>query len=176
MSKIIVLCGFISFLFFACKPYKDPAPTVTDKLTKKYCNDPSAINYNWDFPGIADNSVCIYPAQIFSGNYFYRDSILDASGNLVKKDSFPIVLTQIDSVKLTITGFCVGNPLQATANRYYKFVVDSTHGWGQKMCSTTDTFSGGAQFLAIGDSLLKFNFIVFADTGKIIHKGTAKKL
>jgi hypothetical protein len=172
---------FISFLalstlVFSCKKYKDPDPIITNKLTNKYCNEPTAVNFNWGFPGVPDNTVCIYPAQVFNGNYMYQDNIIRVTGEIDSITTFPISMAQIDSTKFTISGFCTGTPINATANRYFKFMIDSTHIWGQKLCGSTDTMSGGGLKLFISDSIVKFNYTIYTDTGKVVHTGKAKKL
>lgn len=160
----------------SCKKYKDPDPISDARLNTKYCNDPAAVNYNWDFPGIPDNNVCIYPAQLFKGNYLYTDSILNIDGAVLKVDSFPISLSQIDSTHLTIKGFCTSTDFSAKANRFFKFVLDSLVGYGQTFCNGKDTICGGGSKLGIGDtSTIQFNYTLQTDTGVVIHRGTAVK-
>lgn len=166
----------IGIVFSACKKYKDPAPISDSRLTSKYCNDPAAINYNWDFPGVPDNNVCIYPAQIFKGNYMYHDSILNPEGGVLKVDSFPITIIQNDSTHLTLKGFCLGTDHTAKANRFFKFVIDSLVGYGQTYCNSKDTISGGGSKIGIGDTnTIQFNYLLQTDTGVVTHKGTAIK-
>jgi hypothetical protein len=169
--------SLLSILFLvSCKKYKDPAPFTDDRIKNKYCNDPSAINYNWDFPGIPDNTVCIYPADIFKGNYFYRDSILNLEGGVLKTDSFPITITQLDSTHLTIAGFCGSNSHSAKATRFFSFVLDSLVGYGQVFCNNKDTISGGGSKFSLSDtSTIQFDYILQTDTGVVIHQGTATK-
>jgi hypothetical protein len=165
------------FVISACKKYKDPDPITDSRLTTKYCNDPAAINYNWDFPGVPDNSVCIYPAQIFKGNYMYHDSIVNGEGSVLKTDSFPMTVVQLDSTHLTLKGFCLGTDHSAKANRFFKFVIDSLVGYGQTFCNNKDTISGGGSKSGIGDTnTIQFNYILQTDTGAVQHKGTANKL
>ncbi|MBL7765263.1 MAG: hypothetical protein JNJ58_04170 [Chitinophagaceae bacterium] len=160
----------------ACKRYKDPAPFTDSRIKNKYCNDPAAINYNWDFPGIPDNSVCIYPAQIYQGSYFYRDSIFNAAGTLLAQDSFNISIIQIDSTHLTISGFCDTTKYTARATRYYTFTLDSLLGNGQLYCNNKDTIAGKGIKNGIGDtSFLKLIYTLQTDTGVSYHSGTATK-
>jgi hypothetical protein len=164
-------------LFASCKKYKDPAPISDSRLTTKYCNDPSAINYNWDFPGVPDNSVCIYPADIFKGTYFYRDSITNEEGSVLKTDSFTLSITQLDTTHLEIIGFCGTNIHTAKANRYFKFVLDSLAGNGQVFCNNKDTIAGNGSKYSISDTnTIKFNYQLLTDTGIVTHTGTAIKL
>jgi hypothetical protein len=167
----------VILIISSCKRYKDPDPFKDSRINQPYCNDPSAINYNWDFPGVPDNSKCIYPAEIFKGNYFYRDSEITASGNIGNLDSFPITITQIDSTKLEIVGFCGTKIHTAKANRFYTFVLDSLTGNGQNFCSTTDTVEGKGQKQNLTDTtFIKFNYTTLQNGVSVIHSGTATKL
>jgi len=160
----------------ACKGYKDPAPFTDPRIVTPYCNTPSAINYNWNFPGIPDESVCVYPAEIYSGTYFYRDSIKNSSGLLLSQDSFYLHFTQIDTVRLKIEGFCTGKEFTAHANRYFKFTIDSVAGNGQLLCNGTDTLMGIGTKTDLWDSLqIRLNYEVHSDTAIYYHNGTAIK-
>ncbi len=176
MRHPIVL--FVVLLLLAgCKKYKDPAPIQDDRLDdKKYCNDPAAVNYNWDFPGTPDNTVCIYPAQLFKGNYLYVDTLLSTEGAVVLTDTFPIQIVQIDSTHLTLSGFCPTTTHSAKANRFFSFTIDSLLGNGQVFCNGKDTIAGGGSKYGIGDtSTIQFNYTLQTDTGMTTHKGTAFK-
>lgn len=171
----IRLLLFALLIMTACKRYKDPAPFTDPRIVNHYCNIPSAINYNWDFPGVPDDSVCIFPAQIYNGNYFYRDSLFNSTGLLLSQDSFPLTFTQLDSTRLTITGFCPGNTIHATATRFFKFTIDSVAKNGQVLCSN-DTISGKGSKIDIYDTTqIKLIYEVATDSGIIYHAGTATK-
>jgi hypothetical protein len=171
---------FIAMLilfFCSCKRYKDPAPFTDNRIHTPYCNEPAAINYNWDFPGIPDNKVCIFPAQIFKGYYFYRDTVLDNTGLVTATDSFPISITQIDTTHLNIVGFCGAKIHTAKANRFYTFTLDSLIGNGQNLCTTNDTIWGKGQKTGIGDTtLIKFFYTTLQNHDTVSHYGTATKL
>lgn len=167
--------GLVLFLF-SCEKYKDPDPFTDPRINKKYCNDPSAVNYNWDFPGVPDNSVCIYPAQLFKGSYFYRDSTLDANGNVVKRDSFNITIAQLDTVKVSVSGFC-SSVFSAKTNRFFRLTLDSILGPGQEYCGNNDTIMGKGSKAGISDtSFIRFDYQIDTDTGLIFHVGTATKI
>jgi len=168
---------FLSLLFLvSCKPYQDPQPFTDPRIVNKYCNIPSAINYNWNFPGIPEDSVCVFPAQIYNGTYFYRDSIFNNAGLLLDQDSFLLTFTQLDTTRLNITGFCAGNTISATASRYFKFNIDTIVGYGQLLCQSTDTIYGRGSKLDLYDTLhIKMSYEVATDTGIIYHAGTATK-
>lgn len=165
----------ITLFFTQCKKYKDPNPITDPRLTNHYCNIPSAINYNWNFPGIPDNSTCIYPAEIFNGNYFYRDSFYNSSETLVGKDSFDLFFNDIDSTKLEITGFCNAQTIMAKANRFYKFQIDSNTSKGQLLCNPLDTIAGVGSTSFIGDTIIRLTYSVLTDTGFVYHTGIATK-
>ncbi len=169
--------GLLPLLFLlACKGYKDPAPFTDPRIVNPYCNNPSAINYNWNFPGIPNDSVCIFPADIFGGTYFYHDSIFNATGLLLNEDSFYITLHQIDTTHLTIEGFCTGKVFTARANRFGAFTLDSIQGSGQFLCNGIDTLMGGGSKFDIWDTLsLHLQYQVHSDTAVVYHAGTAIK-
>ena len=163
-------------LFLSCKKYKDPDPFTDPRIVNKYCNIPSAINYNWNFPGIPDDSQCVFPAQIYNGSYFYHDSIYNNAGLLLSEDSFVLNFTQIDTTRLQITGFCPGNTIFAKATRFYKFTIDSIAGNGQLLCNITDTLAGkGSKFDLSDTTTIQLEYTVYTDTGIIYHAGTAIK-
>lgn len=166
----------IVVLASACKKYQDPAPFTDDRIKTPYCNDPTAVNYNWDFPGIPDNTVCIYPTQIFEGNYFYRDSLYDKNGELTKVDSFPIYILALDTVHMKLGGFCPSTEFTAKATRYFQFTIDSLLGDGQDFCGNDDTISGKGKKSGIADTIsFKFDYQIQTDTGLVTHTGTAIK-
>ena len=88
--KIVVISVFSILMFFSCKKYKDPSPITDPRIKNHYCNDPSAVNSNWDFPGIADNTVCIYPSDIFEGNFKLYDTTINDLDSVLKTDSLEL--------------------------------------------------------------------------------------
>lgn len=172
----IVFLVVVFFSFIACKKYKDPKPFTDSRIKNKYCNDPSAINYNWNFPGVPDNNTCIYPAQIFSGNYQFFDTVVNEFGAYQTSDSFAIHIAQIDTVHLQISGFCNVGFFTAKANRFMKYTLDSIIGNGQLYCNNQDTIVGYGIKKDIGDTLSIFiNYQLQTDTGVVYHKGVALK-
>ena len=172
----IRILALLLLLTAACKKYEDPDPFTDDRIKNKYCNIPSAINYNWDFPGIADNTTCIFPAQIYKGNYLFHDTVVNALGEYISKDSFLVSFLQIDSTRLTISGFCGYNLHYAKATRFFKFTLDSLIGNGQVFCNNKDTIAGGGSKIGIHDtSTIQIVYQLQTDTGIVFHKGTAFK-
>ncbi len=149
----------------ACEKYKDPAP-VDLGLTRKYCNDPIAANYNDSFPGVPDNSVCIYSNELFEGTWLFRDSVYLPDMTFLRTRDYTLTFNPgdpaLDSLKnkVSVSGFCSnGNTLALTANRYGLAMTDTllpnTDG-GQLFCNSTDTVSGMFR-------------LIFEPTGSRIH-------
>ncbi len=167
--RIYFLLAF--FLVAACKPYEDPAPITDPRLdNSSYCNDPAAINYNWGFPGVPDNSLCIFPADVFIGNYVWRDTILDENRTVLGYDSALVTITKIDTVRFNINGRC-GYDLKLTADKFLGIVIDSIDGRGQKFCQPNDTIIGTGLKTGFSDTTtFTLNYVIISDTGSSIHE------
>lgn len=161
--------------FSACEKWKD-TPAKDLGLTRKYCNLPSAINYNVGFPGVEDNSVCLLPSTPFIGNYRFRDTFYNNAEELFVGDSINFSIRAIDTFRIKIKDFCAnGSELGFIANRYYRAESDSIIGNGtQLMCRTADTLSGLVEYRTT-DSSLFIEWTVVSDTGIFKHKGRAYK-
>src|ERR1043165_5567011 len=95
-SLIILSLALVMGFAFSCKKWQDPAPKEDPRLTRHYCNDPSAVNYNWDFPGKPDNSVCFYPADLFAGTYMFYDTVSASQSDLyLSADSLVLNISKI---------------------------------------------------------------------------------
>jgi hypothetical protein len=170
-------------LFFSCAKWKDPAPVKDPRLTNPYCNEPSAVNYNWGFPGRPDNTVCFYPSDLFQGNYLFFDSVyLSPSGLFVGADSFIITITKLSNSKIGVKGFCSsGSQLRLTAGPTYVATVDTTLGdttslnLGQALCRIQDTVSGTISRDRVDSTLLHIALQVVSDTGISVFIGKARK-
>ena len=169
----------------ACAKQTDTKAVPDPRLTKHYCNDPAGVNYNWDFPGIADNTVCFYPTDIFKGVYRFTDSVFfKSTGFFIRADTFELVIRKHSNTKFAIIGFCAsGDSLLLTAGANYIATLDTTMGdtttavRGQRLCSVADTIYGSLNKDRLNDSLLYVFFTVASDTGvKSTHIGTAKLL
>jgi len=161
---------FILLLLAACKPYEDPEPITDPRINNPYCNDPAAINFNWGFPGVPDNSQCFYPADVFVGNYIWQDSTVNDDGIVLTFDSVFATINKIDSTRFEITGRCNAD-IQLTASRFLTFFIDSVQGDGQIFCRPTDTIIGNGSKIGVSDTTTFFmNYIVLTDTGTTKHK------
>lgn len=176
-THFTILAIFLScfLLLQSCEKWKDQ-PAKNLGFTNKYCNIPAAINYNIGFPGIEDNSTCIYPSTPFAGNYRFRDSIYNNANELTIGDSINFNISVTDSFRFSIQNFCSNtNPLKFKANRYYRAEADSIIGAGtQLMCRTQDTLSGRVEYRNT-DSSLYIEWTIVSDTAINFHKGRAYK-
>ena len=175
-----VLYIFILICFFSCKKSTTSDTPATDpRLTRLYCNDPEAVNYNWAFPGTPDNTTCFYPTQVFRAAYVYNDSVYFSDGTFLfaKRDTLRIYA--LDKTKIALVGFCSAyDSIKLTADRFYRAEIDTATDFeiGQPLCRIKDTVSGTIIQSMTDSSLLKVNFSVASDTGTNIHRGTAIKL
>lgn len=174
-------------LFFAaCTPWKDSAPPEDPRIKeRKYCNDPRALNYNWGFPGLSDSAACIYPADIFAGEYSYTDTIYFADltpDSTLPGKTYTLLLTALSYNKLSVKGFCpTGQEISLTAERttfqaHIDTTIqasDTTWGYGQFLCREADTLTGYITKSRTDSLLLSIQWTVVSDTGIRIHRGTA---
>lgn len=170
-------------LLGGCDKWEDPAPGDHPGLNNPYCNDPEAINYNWGFPGRPNDSVCIYPTDVFKGTYSFRDSIylpdgsFDSLGSLV---TYTLQIHPLTRQKMAITGWCpsLTDSIKMTADRFFRASIDTLDGLaqGQTMCRILDTATlGTLARSATNDTFLTIDFTVVSDTGVRFHRGTAVK-
>ncbi|PZF70844.1 hypothetical protein [Taibaiella soli] len=171
---IIIILAVTGFL--ACKKYSDPQGQSDPRLSRPYCNDPVAVNYNWDFPGTPNDSVCFYPSQVFSGTYSYQDSVYLPDNSLAYVTPVTMHLWPLTRTNIRITGFCPnGDSLNFTATRYYTASNDTLLGLGVPICSNLDTLTGTLTKYQTNDTFMLVDFTVVSDTGTTYHRGTAYK-
>ena len=182
MQKIFITAALVILLagvIFSCNKYVSPKG-YDPHLTNHYCNDPKAVNYNWGFPGVPDNTVCFYPSDVFAGKYKFYDSVyLQANYIFIHSDSVLITINKVNDSQIAVYGMCPnGDSLLMTATPLFVAYVDTTEGdsvtnWGQMYCQVKDTINGTISQNRI-DSVLTINFQVASDTGVItIHNGSA---
>jgi hypothetical protein len=161
-------------LMVSCKKYVDKPGATDPRLDRPYCNDPEAVNFNWDFPGKPDNSICVYPADVFVGNYDYYDSVYDANNVLVKEQTFALAITASSHFKIQVAGFCPTGAITFTAGRRLRADADSTVPGGQILCRDVDTLAGSFYKEQINAEVpILFNLTVTSDTGLNVHRGRA---
>ncbi len=180
---IFVLFVVTTAVLLSCAKYTDKKATPDPRLNNPYCNDPTAVNYNWGFPGTPDNTVCFYPTDIFKGVYEYHDSVLlKTTGYFIASDTIEIRITKNSNTKFSISGFCSsGTLLNLTAGVNFYATLDtaigdtSTRVRGQAFCTVGDTVYGSLSKDRLNDSVLYINFEVASDTGvTTVHSGSAK--
>lgn len=180
MNNRSIINGLSAWLCVAllagCQKWEDKTPPPID-LTKRYCNVPAAINYNHNFPGIEDNSVCIFPSGPYVGEYAFVDSVFYPDVDTAVL--FPLINFNVSSrndTQVYVNNFCSGGQqLAFSTNRYYRAVSDSVIAPGkQLMCRSLDTLSGTMEYRP-ADSSIYLEFTVVSDTGITTHKGRAYK-
>jgi hypothetical protein len=163
------------FILVACKKYKDPTPPKI-VFTTDFCNMPTAVNYNWGFPGNVNNNICIYPADAFVGNYRFFDSILDqASGSYLFVDSSNFTINKITDSTLLLLHCGGSKSISAKATRNIRFYTDSTSEKGQVFCTASDTMNGTGRKQNLNDSLVSYTYNVWKGALLEQHKGLLVK-
>lgn len=161
----------------ACKreenQYEDTAPQLD---TRRFCNDPEAVNYNWDFPGKPDAATCIFPADLFRGIFSFRDSVYDSDGYLdtaASQKEYTLTISSAGKNAVRIAGFCA-KELTLTAPRTgFRATIDSAFATGQIFCRPQDTVSGFLLRNFADSTRLQIQFTVLSDTSVRTHRGTA---
>lgn len=184
--KIIALFLLVPVFLFSCEKWSDPvAPDDPRLYENKYCNDPEAVNYNWNFPGVPDSAVCIFPSDLFNGTYLYTDSIYDSENVFdaaKSQNTYTLQIIPLGKRTLRVVGFCgLNDSLKFTAERSsYRatadttiFINDTTKVFGQFFCRTLDTLTGSFMKNQEDSLSLKIDFLVVSDTGTFYHRGTA---
>lgn len=183
--KIWIVAAIIpAIVFIACSKYKDPPaaqpdPRLADSF---YCNDSRAVNYNWGFPGVPDNSICIYPVDSFLGNWVFTDTLYlpngDTAGTIIKNLTFTST-EDTTLTRLAVTGWCsnAGTPFYITANKYRLAEVDTMLGTypGQYLCNNTDTLNGTFNKNTGVVNTMKIELTITNAAGTVYHKGTATR-
>ncbi len=180
---IAVLGVFIvgCLVFSSCKKYEDPHGVRPDELNNRfYCNIPTAVNYNWGYPGTEDNSLCFYPTDVFTGSYMFYDSVYQDTLFLLA-DSFLVTISRVSDTTMTVSGFCKnGGGIVMSADLSYNATVDTVVGdsstfRGQLLCRQLDTVAGFISKDKFDTTRLHINFMVASDTGVATHYGSARK-
>jgi hypothetical protein len=172
IPSLFALTMVLAIVFWGCKKYTDPSPNPINNFTSHYCNNPKAVNYNWGFPGIEDNSICIFPADLFAGNYTYYDSILDVVNQIyIPYDTMDITINKLTDSTMTIVGQCAATQLTARATKNYRFSLDSTSDKGQTYCTINDTISGAGIKQQFNDTIFKYNYTISNNDIIQEHKG-----
>jgi len=184
--RLIVFGGLLLMIawgsLLSCNKWKDKKAVNDPRLTNPYCNDPNAVNYNVGFPGKPDNTICIYPTDLFRGTYLVKDSIYKDDTLFIRADSFLMTIQALSQTKLSMTGFCPsGSSLSMTAGISYIATIDTnvgdttTRSIGQTFCRIQDTITGTLTRDLVDTTKLRINFQVVSDTGVTSYLGHAMK-
>jgi hypothetical protein len=145
------------------------------------------VNFNVGFPGIPDNTVCIYLVNLFTGNFVFTDSITQVStGYYLYYRVDTLHIYALNDSQLAVTGFC-SNLLDTVKFKAYvssaytatvdTIVGDSVTNVGQILCRPLDTVNGSMlKYFSDTTNNLHIQLNVFSDTGATLHIGTAVKL
>jgi hypothetical protein len=181
MGKLFWVFFWGGVALAGCKAEEETYPPTDPRLGERaYCNSPTAVNYNWDFPGRPDSSVCIFPSDLFAGTYLFTDSIYFAGGQLDSARSgqaYTLSVTRVSRTQMQLSGFCPGGQtIPLTGNRtQFQAVVDTVTLRGALFCRPVDTVSGMLS-RSLTDSLnLSVALTVYSDTGVNVHRGTARR-
>lgn len=183
ISTFVFLLLLLAVVALSCKKWVDPAPVEDPRINRPYCNDPDAVNYNWNFPGKPDNTTCYYPSDLLAGDYTLYDTIYDAQTDLylaaLTKD---MSMIKVSHNKVSVSGFCAqGGSVTITAWSPYFASVDTTVGdtltdsQGQLFCRVRDTVTGLFARDKVDSALVYIELLVKSDTGRSIHRAFAKK-
>lgn len=182
MYRRLLVILIVAISLYSCKKWEDEKPAQDPRLTRPYCNDPEAVNYNWDFPGVPDNTRCFFPTEVFNGTYSFTDSLFSGDLEYDTFYTYNISLIARSKSRFVISGFCPGGKeLAFTADRFYRasadslMLPDSSFISGQIGCRAIDTLSGMITKDPKEDNKLRINFTVLSDTGTTYHIGTAIK-
>ncbi len=182
---LIFLIAFGALIFMACqKAPQDTADPEDPRLQQPYCNDPEAVNYNWDFPGRPDNSVCYYPTDVFAGRYQFEDTLYYSSEYIpMGTRTYTLELEAQGRSNMLLKGFCDdGKAFTMKAGRFFRATLDSLSLadslmlGGQFFCSTQDTLSGYILYRSEEPEGIRIQFRQGTDTNAIFHTGTAWRL
>jgi hypothetical protein len=143
---------FILFIgFVSCKKAVDTPGAQYAGQEQPYCNDPEAINYNYQFPGTANNMTCTFPTDPFTGQFTLSDTVYTADFASYYVLFHTVNVYAISKTKMAVVGFCgISDSIKLTAGRYYKASIDTTILNGQALCNPKDTISGFFEADSIG--------------------------
>lgn len=149
-NRILTLGLIAMVLISSCEKYEDSSQNdwKVDE-NQEYCNHPDAVNYNWGFPGVINDSICIFPNEVFEGQWYLTDTLFnDTLGvEAIRERFIDIQWVPEDSIeyKLRLSGWCDNeHELYLDANRFLlASVIDELEDYpGQWDCDLTSSISG----------------------------------
>jgi len=166
-------------LLGACTKNTDKkGPDISDQLNRKYCNIPRAVNYNWNFPGIEDNSTCFFATDFYEGSWMFVDTVKSRDETVIRIDTLGFDLRKMaqDTTyqKMTMTGWCGTEALTINVDRFYLARTDSfdnNQGW-QKICGNRDSVLVEMRKSLLDTTQLTIHIIQYLPDSVLYHSGT----
>lgn len=178
LKKIFFALPFLSIM--ACQKATDQE-TPAIELTRKYCNDPYAVNYNDSFPGIPDNTKCRYPFDVFLGTWEMQDSVFRSDNSYLSANTRDITFTEVSDTlrnKMNVNGWCSGSPLKLSANKYGKAMIVNQLPYpdsAQVACGN-DTLMGYMQISILSNDTMHIEMVNRNTSGNTVrHKALATR-
>lgn len=179
--KQLLSWGILALLMTGCSKTADTKPDISDQLSGKYCNIPAAVNYNWGFPGIEDNTTCIFATSYYEGNWAFVDTVALPDETVVRIDTLLLNFSKIASDTtqrlMHMAGWCGSENLIMDVDRYYMATTDSFDnnlGW-QKICSNQDSLHVSIRKDLYDTSKLYITITQYNDLGNFTHKGNGTR-
>lgn len=177
---VLGVMGLVLALSSCSKPDKNGGD-ISGQLTNKYCNLPSAVNYNWGFPGIEDNSTCFFARDYFIGNWNFVDTVLLEDSTFIEAKVYNFQFEAQDGdtshTKMNMKGWCGSSNILLAVNRYYIANSDTTNnveGW-QIVCNGTDSVKVDLSRNMIDTNKVDIHIRQFRNDTLFHHRGQAVK-
>lgn len=173
-----VWAGCLLLLTACSKSGDKKGPDISDQLNRKYCNIPGAVNYNWNFPGIEDNSTCFFATSFYEGNWMFVDTVKSHDETVIRIDTLGLSFQKIEQdltyQKMHMTGWCGTESLIIDVDRFYLARTDSfdnNQGW-QKICNNRDSVFVEMRKSIYDTTQLTINIIQYLPTSVLYHSGS----
>lgn len=154
-------CSLIALGLLSCfKPEVQDVPPVN--IDRKYCNDPFAVNYNDSFPGIPDNSTCVYAYDVYLGAWVLYDSTFKEDSSFYQFKEMEIafdIAPSEEKNEMNMSGFCEGSLIHLKADKF-----------GRAAALNHLKYPDSAQVICGGDSVMGFfNFKIETRDTLLFH-------
>ncbi len=179
-NKCVVVLGI--FAFASCTKGEDTAsPDISDLLTNRYCNNPNAVNYNWNFPGIEDNATCFFSYYFYEGDWIFIDTIRRSDSSIVGVETYYLnfekIIPDTSESLMAMSGWCSSASLIIHVDRFYFARTDSfdNNGGWQKMCSNSDSIFVQMRKDIVDTTALDINIQEVKNNETFFHRGKGKR-
>lgn len=173
----------MALLGVGCSTYTDPEkPDIEDELQNKYCNIPTAVNYNWNFPGKEDNSICFYSWDLYEGSWQFIYDVYAANNNIDKLFSDTIILSFSKNVadttkaSMQVSGWCASGSMNILIDRFYIAKTDTMPNGFNYQIVCLDTLSGTLEKNILDTATLSLKMAVNSPNGQFNYIGVGTKL